>query len=92
MALNLHRGRLGLAWLNLANGDLRLAEALERLRAFDLARYESQRFDQCVDCSACQDLAALLTELDRAAEAYSDWLGMRFFTHVSDVSRQTMAL
>ena len=73
-------------------GDLRLAEALERLRAFDLARYENQRFDQCIDCSACQDLAALLTDLDRAAEAYSDWLGMRFFTHVSDVSRQTMAL
>jgi DNA mismatch repair protein MutS len=26
LALNLHRGILGLAWLNLANGDLRLAE------------------------------------------------------------------
>ncbi|MDR0565247.1 MAG: DNA mismatch repair protein MutS [Azoarcus sp.] len=26
LALNLHRGVLGLAWLNLANGDLRLAE------------------------------------------------------------------
>jgi len=27
LALNVHRGVLGLAWLNLANGDLRLAEA-----------------------------------------------------------------
>ena len=27
LALNIHRGVLGLAWLNLANGDLRLAEA-----------------------------------------------------------------
>jgi DNA mismatch repair protein MutS len=40
LAINLHRGRLGLAWLNLANGDFRLLECapeqlgsqLERLR------------------------------------------------------------
>ncbi len=40
LAVNLHRGRLGLAWLNLANGDFRLLECapeqigtqLERLR------------------------------------------------------------
>jgi hypothetical protein len=37
-------------------------------------------------------LAVLLRELDQAAVQLSDWLGMRYFTHVGDVSRQTMAL
>jgi hypothetical protein len=37
-------------------------------------------------------LAALLKELEGAAIQLSEWLGMRYFTHVGDVSRQTMAL
>ena len=44
MSLNLHRGKLGLAWLNLANGDFRMLEAdadtlpaqLERLRPAEM--------------------------------------------------------
>jgi hypothetical protein len=35
---------------------------------------------------------ALLKELDSAAIQLSEWLGMRYFTHVGDVSRKTMAL
>ena len=51
LALNLHRGRLGLAWLNLANGDLRLAETtpeelqshFERLRPAEVLVPEGLR-------------------------------------------------
>ncbi|MGB8302134.1 MAG: alpha-E domain-containing protein, partial [Azonexus sp.] len=75
-----------------AAGDPRLGAALKRLRAFDLGRFEHLQFSQCRDCSPCEDLATLLDELDAAAGELSDWLAMRYFTHVSDVSRQTMAL
>ncbi|MGB9354605.1 MAG: alpha-E domain-containing protein, partial [Azonexus sp.] len=75
-----------------AAGDPRLGAALKRLRAFDLGRFEHLQFSQCRNCSPCEDLATLLDELDAAAGELSDWLAMRYFTHVSDVSRQTMAL
>ena len=64
----------------------------KRLRAFDLGRFEHLQFSQCRNCSPCDDLATLLEELDAASGELSDWLAMRYFTHVSDVSRQTMAL
>ena len=73
-------------------GDPRLGDALKCLRAFDLGRLEHLQFSQCRNCSPCEDLAVLLDELDAAAGELSDWLAMRYFTHVSDVSRQTMAL
>jgi DNA mismatch repair protein MutS len=38
LALNVHRGVLGLAWLNLANGDLRLAESPSETLASQLER------------------------------------------------------
>jgi DNA mismatch repair protein MutS len=38
LALNLHRGVLGLAWLNLANGDLRLAECPSEMLAAQFER------------------------------------------------------
>ena len=72
--------------------ESKLSGALMRLRAFDLRRFEDLQFNQCRNCSPCDDLATLLEELDAASIELSDWLGMRFFTHVSDVSRQTMAL
>ena len=75
-----------------ATSDGKLPDALKRLRAFDLARFEHLQFSECRNCSPCADLAAILEELDTASGKLSDWLAMRYFTHVSDVSRQTMAL
>ena len=75
-----------------ASSDARMSDALKRLRAFDLGRFEHLQFNQCRNCSPCEDLATLLEELDAASVKLSDWLAMRYFTHVSDVSRQTMAL
>lgn len=72
--------------------ESRLPEMLERLRAFDLERLEQQPFSQCRSGSPCDELADLLQELDAAAVQLSDWLGRHYFTHVGDVSRQTMAL
>jgi uncharacterized alpha-E superfamily protein len=69
-----------------------LPDVLRRLRAFDLEPFEHLQFSQCRTCSPCEELAALLKELDSAAAQLSEWLGMRYFTHVGDVSRQTMAL
>jgi len=69
-----------------------LPDVLARLRAFDLEPLEHLQFSQCRTCSPCEELAALLKELDAAAVQLAEWLGMRYFTHVGDVSRQTMAL
>ena len=71
-------------------GDL--GGALERLRGFNLEKLEHLQFSGCRECAPCEELAARLRELDQAAGQLSDWLGMRYFTHVGDVSRQTMAL
>jgi uncharacterized alpha-E superfamily protein len=75
-----------------ATFDGKLGEALERLRAFDLERLEHLQFDDCHECKTCEELATLLVDLNVAAIQLSDYLGMRYFTHVGDVSRQTMAL
>lgn len=75
-----------------ADYDLRLSQAVERLRAFDLVKLEHLQFSQCRSCLPCEELAGLLYDLDAAVAHLSDGLGMRFFTHVGDVSRQTMAL
>ena len=74
------------------HSESNLPEVLARLRAFDLEPLEHLQFSQCRTCSPCEELAALLKELDAAATQLSEWLGMRYFTHVGDVSRQTMAL
>jgi uncharacterized circularly permuted ATP-grasp superfamily protein/uncharacterized alpha-E superfamily protein len=71
-------------------GDL--MAALARLQAFDLKRLEHTRFDECDDYSHCEALADLLQDLDTTANHLSASLGMRYFTHVGDVSRQTMAV
>ena len=75
-----------------ATFDGKLVLALEALRQFDLERLEHLQFADCHDCSACIELADRLDELNAAAVQLSDALGMRYFTHVGDVSRQTMAL
>lgn len=75
-----------------ATFDGKLTEVLENLRRFDLDRLENLPFDEGRAGDACDELAALLDELNVAAIQLSDFLGMRYFTHVGDVSRQTMAL
>ena len=69
-----------------------LPEVLGRLRAFSLEPLEHLQFSECRTCPPCEELAGLLKELDAAAVQLSARLGMRYFTHVGDVSRQTMAL
>ncbi|MBS1141808.1 MAG: hypothetical protein H6R13_3261 [Proteobacteria bacterium] len=69
-----------------------LAEALERLHKFDLERLENVEFDNLEEWAPCEELASLLQGLDSAASQLSGALGMRYFTHVGDVSRQTMAV
>lgn len=75
-----------------ADFDGELAEAIERLRAFDLGKLEHLPYSRGFASAPCSELASLLRDLQTAAGQLSDWLGMRYFTHVGDVSRQTMAL
>ncbi len=74
------------------SSESNLPDVLSRLRKFDLEKLVHQQFSECQVCSPCAELAALLKELEGAAIQLSEWLGMRYFTHVGDVSRQTMAL
>jgi uncharacterized circularly permuted ATP-grasp superfamily protein/uncharacterized alpha-E superfamily protein len=69
-----------------------LPDVLNRLRKFDMEKLVHLQFSDCQVCAPCAQLAALLKELEGAAIQLSEWLGMRYFTHVGDVSRQTMAL
>lgn len=68
-----------------------LRKLLIRLQAFDLARFEGLDFGECRDCNPCLDLADLLVEIANAAGTLSERLAMRHFTHIGDVSRQTLA-
>ena len=70
----------------------RLPEVLDRLRDFDISCLEHLQLSNSRADAPCAALAGLLRELDTAAIQLSNWLGMRYFTHVEDVSRQTMAL
>lgn len=72
--------------------DGNLEQALASLRAFDLETLEDVQFVPGRDEAAGEELAARLDALVFASNQLSDWLGMRYFTHVGDVSRQTMAL
>jgi len=75
-----------------ASFDTHLADALQRLHDFDLSKFENLQFHENEVSAPCEELAVLLDELNVAAIQLSDTLGMRYFTHVGDVSRQTMAL
>jgi len=58
---------------------------LKRLTGFDLVRFEFG------SRAACRDLSHLLDEITHAAWALSDRLAMRHFTHIGEISRQTLA-
>ncbi|WP_291992472.1 circularly permuted type 2 ATP-grasp protein [Candidatus Accumulibacter sp. ACC003] len=70
--------------------DQTLRAALAQLKGFDLGSFEGQSFSKCRSCDPCRELAAVLDEMALAAAALSDSLAMRFFSHVSDVSRYTL--
>ena len=78
---------------NLAGNDPddALRTSLARLRAFDLRCIESRDANDCRECGSCEDLAELLATISLEAANLSDRLAMRFFTHVGDVGRQTLA-
>jgi len=64
---------------------------LARLRAFDLNCFGSRDLAACVDCGNCLELADLLDDIAQDAANLSDRLAMRYFTHIGDVGRQTLA-
>lgn len=80
-------GRLGRD-LGDAHDDT-LAQVLARLQDFDLARLETP--DGRAGGAPCRDLAAALDAIAQAAAALSERLAMRYFTHLGDVGRQTLA-
>ena len=80
-------GRLGRE-LGDANDDA-LPQVLARLQSFDLARLEGLDFGACGE--PCADLAASLDAIAQASATLSDRLAMRYFTHIGDVGRQTLA-
>ena len=71
--------------------DDSLHPALARLQSFDLARFENLHFSDCRSCEPCAALADVLEEVSQAAATLSDRLAMRYFTHIGDVGRQTLA-
>ncbi len=72
--------------------DNALPEVRRRLEATALERFAGVEFHNLRDCSPCADLADTLMAVATAIRELSDRLAMRFFTHVGDVSRQTLAL
>ena len=65
--------------------------ALARLQIFDLACFENLHFSDSRIGEPCAALADVLDEVSQAAATLSDRLAMRYFTHVGDVGRQTLA-
>jgi hypothetical protein len=53
---------------------------------------EHEQSTSAADSAIGEALAEQLDALTLAADQLSDSLSMRYFTHVGDVSRQTMAL
>ncbi|MEI7611773.1 MAG: circularly permuted type 2 ATP-grasp protein [Betaproteobacteria bacterium] len=83
-----------LASLSRQLGDSRdnaLHLACERLQGFDLAYLENLDFCVGPECTPYLDLADRLDEVSSAAATLSDRLALRYFTHVGDVGRQTLA-
>jgi len=68
-----------------------LRAALERLRQFDLHCSALRDPGACAACGNCPDLAELLDAVAQDAARLSDRLAMRYFTHVGDVGRPTLA-
>jgi uncharacterized circularly permuted ATP-grasp superfamily protein/uncharacterized alpha-E superfamily protein len=78
--------RLGRVLPDMPANNLRAAE--EKLLALNLTRFET--LDGKSSPEACMDLAACLQELVLACQTLSNQLAMRYFTHVSDIGRQTL--
>ena len=72
-----------------AGGDA-LRAGLARLRTFDLDRFD-QRDSPARRNGGGRELAGLLDGIAQDAANLSDRLAMRYFTHVGDVGRQTLA-
>ena len=72
-------------------GDDALRINMERLLAFDLNCVGDYKQSVCQDCGSCTALAGLLEGIANDAAALSDRLAMRYFTHIGDVGRQTLA-
>ena len=88
-----YQGRLDRELGNLSGeaSDDALRSRLASLRAFDLQCIDSRDINSCRDCGSCQELADLLKDIAQDAANLSDRLAMRYFTHVGDVGRQTLA-
>ncbi len=71
--------------------DSELADALQALRDFDLRRLEDDDARCAPAHPGLHQLVQCLSRLHAAAEHVSDVLSARYFTHVGDVGRQTMA-
>ncbi len=69
-----------------------LPKAIQALRRFNLEQFEHLTPGAFRENSPHDELAKRLDELDAASCQLSDWLGMRYFTHIGNISRQTMAL
>lgn len=87
LALTLYRGTIGLAWLNLAAGDLRvletlpenLANELERLRPAELLLPESfpKQFRPANNAITCRQLPDWQFDFDRAVSQLTRHFGTR---------------
>jgi uncharacterized alpha-E superfamily protein len=66
-------------------------QATAHLQAFDLASLEHLDFSSGEENEPYLDLAARLDTVAFAASSLSDRLALRYFTHVGDVGRQTLA-
>lgn len=87
LALTLYRGTIGLAWLNLAAGDLRvletlpenLANELERLRPAELLLSESfpEQFRPANNAITCRQLPDWQFDFDRAVSQLTRHFGTR---------------
>jgi uncharacterized alpha-E superfamily protein len=88
---NLERylGRLSRELKDSRDDALHLASA--RLHSFDLGRLENLDFSDAHDGAPHLELADLLDDISIAAATLSDRLALRYFTHVGDVGRQTLA-
>lgn len=76
-------------------GDLpetSLQTAIAELQRFDMNQLAGMEAGDRDRSTACRELAGRLAKVSYASRELSDRLAMRYFTHVGDVARQTLAL
>ena len=71
--------------------DDSLRPVFTRLQSFDLAHFENPVASDPDNATPRLELADVLDDISAAAATLSDRLAMRYFTHIGDVSRQTLA-